>query len=228
MLMVQQLAKEAAGAGIRLVATVPRGHGELCDQVRRALVSVVLNTSEGLNRSGGDRRNLLGIARGSASEAAAGLGLMVDLGLADAAAVAELDVVLDRIRGCCSAWRSALPDGQDPTAGAWPRALGNMGCWVEEHLGVQGNAAHQKTASCHNRGLAIDIKRLGCEGSRARYSNDENLRYLARSLGAWFGFVGSLTHTICYKDIGAGFCRGGHGGHLHFGAKEGLGCPGFL
>lgn len=108
------------------------------------------------------------------------------------------------------------------------RALGNMGCWVEEHLGVQGNAAHQKTASCHNRGLAIDIKRLGCEGSRARYSNDENLRYLARSLGAWFGFVGSLTHTICYKDIGAGFCRGGHGGHLHFGAKEGLGCPGFL
>ena len=98
MLMVQQLAKEAAGAGIRLVATVPRGHGELCDQVRRALVSVVLNTSEGLNRSGGDRRNLLGVARGSASEAAAGLGLMVDLGLADAAAVAELDAVLDRIR----------------------------------------------------------------------------------------------------------------------------------
>jgi hypothetical protein len=33
-----------------------------------------------------------------ADEAAAGLGLMVDLVLADAAAVAELDAVLDRIR----------------------------------------------------------------------------------------------------------------------------------
>lgn len=99
MLQVQQLAQQTATQGIRLVATVPRGHGELCDQVRRALVSVVLNTSEGLNRSGGDRRNLLGVARGSASEAAAGLALLAALDLADAATVAQLDTALDRIRG---------------------------------------------------------------------------------------------------------------------------------
>jgi len=99
MLLVQTLAQTTAAAGIRLVGAVPRGNAELCDQVKRALISVVLNTSEGLNRSGGDRRNLLGVARGSASEAAAGLALLAALGLADPVTVAELDAALDRIRG---------------------------------------------------------------------------------------------------------------------------------
>ena len=98
MLMVEGLAREVARDGIRLVAEVPRGHAELVDQVRRALTSVVLNTSEGLNRQAGDRRNLLGVARGSASEAAAGLGLMEALGLLDAGKVGDLDARLDRIR----------------------------------------------------------------------------------------------------------------------------------
>ena len=97
-MIVEALAREVARDGIRLVGEVPRGNGELVDQVRRALTSVVLNTSEGLNRQAGDRRNLLGVARGSASEAAAGLGLMEALGLVDARPVAELDGKLDRIR----------------------------------------------------------------------------------------------------------------------------------
>ncbi len=98
MLIVEGLAREVARDGIRLVGEVPRGNGELVDQVRRALTSVVLNTSEGLNRQAGDRRNLLGVARGSASEAAAGLGLMQALGLLDATPVAELAGKLDQIR----------------------------------------------------------------------------------------------------------------------------------
>ncbi len=98
MLIVETLAREVARDGIRLVGEVPRGHGELVDQVRRALTSVVLNTSEGLARQAGDRRNLLGVARGSASEAAAGLGLLAALGLLNARPVAELDGKLDQIR----------------------------------------------------------------------------------------------------------------------------------
>ncbi|MBI5610015.1 MAG: four helix bundle protein [Deltaproteobacteria bacterium] len=98
MLIVERLVRNVARDGIRLVGEVPRGHGELVDQVRRALTSVVLNTSEGLNRQAGDRRNLLGVARGSASEAAAGLGLMAALGLVDGAPVAELEGKLDQVR----------------------------------------------------------------------------------------------------------------------------------
>jgi len=99
MLIVEQLAREAARQGIALVQTLPRGHGELADQVKRALISVVLNTTEGLNRTAGDRRNLLTVARGSAAEAGAGLALLAALGLVDAARVDSLDAQLDRIRG---------------------------------------------------------------------------------------------------------------------------------
>lgn len=99
MLDVEILARDCARDGIRLVMGVQRGHGELVDQIKRALTSVVLNTTEGLYRSSGDRRNLLSVARGSASEAAAGLGLLAALELVDAGTVADLDARLDRVRG---------------------------------------------------------------------------------------------------------------------------------
>jgi len=99
MLIVEQLAREAACHGIALVQALPRGNGELVDQVKRALISVVLNTTEGLNRTAGDRRNLLTVARGSAAEAGAGLALLAALGLADAAQIEALDAQLDRVRG---------------------------------------------------------------------------------------------------------------------------------
>jgi len=98
MLQVEIMARDAAREGIALVRALPRGNGELVNQVNRALISVVLNTTEGLNRSAGDRRNLLCVARGSAAEAGAGLGLLAALGLADQARVAALDAQLDQVR----------------------------------------------------------------------------------------------------------------------------------
>lgn len=98
MLDVEKLARTTARDGIALVMTTTRGHGELVDQVKRALVSVVLNTTEGLHRSGGDRRNLLGIAKGSAAEAGAGLDLLAMLGLVPQDKVANLLENLERTR----------------------------------------------------------------------------------------------------------------------------------
>lgn len=98
MLEVERLAKETARAGLALVVSVQRGYGDLVDQTRRALVSVALNTTEGLQRTGGDRRQLLTVARGSAAEAAVALGLLAGLGLVADEAVAPLDKDLDRIR----------------------------------------------------------------------------------------------------------------------------------
>lgn len=98
-------------------------------------------------------------------------------------------------------------------------ALHGMGCKVGRHLGVQGDSRHRDGApgSCHNVAKAIDIASLNCENGR---SNDENLRELAGYFSA-NPFI-----LICYKEIGPLFtaCRGDHGGHLHFGAREGLRC----
>lgn len=98
MLEVEKVARTVARDGIEAVAGVGRGHGELVDQVKRALVSVVLNTTEGLHRHGGDRRNLLRVARGSAAEAEAGLDLLAMLGLLPAERVEPLRGNLDRTR----------------------------------------------------------------------------------------------------------------------------------
>ncbi len=98
MLEVEKLAKKTACDGMVLVAGVQRGYGDLVDQVRRALVSTALNTTEGLHRAGGDRRQLLTVARGSAAEAAVGLGLLAGLGLLPDEPVRALDQELGRIR----------------------------------------------------------------------------------------------------------------------------------
>ena len=99
MLIVEKLTREVARDGIELVAGVARGHGELVDQVKRALTSLVLNTTEGLHRHGGDRRNLLRVAKGSAAEAEAGLDLMAMLGLVAEDRAKVLMAQLDRSRG---------------------------------------------------------------------------------------------------------------------------------
>lgn len=103
--------------------------------------------------------------------------------------------------------------------------LQSMGCRLGGYSGHNGSdEAHKKTGSCHNRGRAIDIESIVCTGDRANKSKEENLRDLAWKLGAMFGRFGSLTYTICYKDIGKSFCRPGHDQHLHFGAKESRNC----
>src|SRR4030095_14191550 len=84
---VYRVAKEALGEAVRHRAAFSRLPGELRPQMERALVSTVLNVAEGAGRrTRGDQRRHVGIARGSAVEAAACLDCAALLG-ADARAV---------------------------------------------------------------------------------------------------------------------------------------------
>lgn len=103
MLDVQKVAQDVAVRGLQLVRGVAKGYGDLVDQFRRALVSVALNTSEGLGRSAGDRRHLLGVARGSAKEASVALALLVAMGVVEGQPAQGLEADLDRVRAML--WR---------------------------------------------------------------------------------------------------------------------------
>lgn len=62
-----------------------RGHSELRDQLERASISIVLNTAEGAGRlSGPDKARFYAMARGSATECAAIVDLVLARGLAPA------------------------------------------------------------------------------------------------------------------------------------------------
>lgn len=105
MLEVEVLATSVAARGLALVKDVPRGHGELVDQFRRAVVSVALNTTEGVGRKAGDRRQLLTIARGSAKEASVALELLAAMGVVPGDSVPPVEADLDRVRAML--WRLA-------------------------------------------------------------------------------------------------------------------------
>ena len=65
---------EFAAIATDLCKTIPRGHAELRDQLRRAAFSVPLNIAEGTGRvSAPDGARHFAIARGSAMECAAAL-----------------------------------------------------------------------------------------------------------------------------------------------------------
>jgi len=56
----------------QVLSTVPRGHAELCDQLKRAALSVPLNIAEASGRTGSlDNAKHFSIARGSALECGA-------------------------------------------------------------------------------------------------------------------------------------------------------------
>jgi four helix bundle protein len=68
------------------------------DQLRRAAQSTALNIAEGNRRTLRDRRNRFRIALGSAAEVASCLEVACALGYLEAAQVAELLALIDRIR----------------------------------------------------------------------------------------------------------------------------------
>ena len=72
--------------------------GDLAGQARRAATSVALNVAEGNRRTAKDRRNRFRIALGSAAEVASCLDVAVALGYVDAAAVAPLLALVDRVK----------------------------------------------------------------------------------------------------------------------------------
>jgi four helix bundle protein len=70
----------------QVLATLPRGRGHLCDQLTRASTSIVLNLAEGAGKhSKADKRRYYLSARGSATESAALLDVLLRLGLLDEA-----------------------------------------------------------------------------------------------------------------------------------------------
>ena len=103
MLKVQQLAQQTAVDGLVVVKAGARGYADLVDQFRRALVSVTLNTTEGLARTGRDEQQFLRIARGSAQEASAALALLVAIGVVQATDAAKVESGLDQVRAML--WR---------------------------------------------------------------------------------------------------------------------------
>ena len=67
---------------VQIHAAIPRGHGDLRDQLRRAALSVPLNIAEGSGRATEvDAARHFAIARGSAMECAAVLDVIRVLGL---------------------------------------------------------------------------------------------------------------------------------------------------
>ena len=69
---VYQCALQFAALAFQILEKMPRGHGELSDQLRRATISIPLNIAEGAGKTTErERARYHAIARGSAMECAA-------------------------------------------------------------------------------------------------------------------------------------------------------------
>ena len=91
------VALDALVLGDAIGRALPRGYGNLSDQLRRALSGAYLQTSEGAARSGADRTNRFRVARAEAGEAAAALTGLVRLGVVDAAKAEPVMQLLRRL-----------------------------------------------------------------------------------------------------------------------------------
>ena len=93
---VHRVLQDALVSGDRLARDLPRGHSNLSDQITRALLSAHLLFVEAASRIGADRRNRFRMSKAEASEAAAGLGDAVLLGLLPESDVAPIVTLLAR------------------------------------------------------------------------------------------------------------------------------------
>ena len=83
---VYRLALDFLVLANQVMETLPRGRGHLCDQLTRASISIVLNLAEGAGKhSKADKRRYYISARGSATESAALLDVLLRLALLDEA-----------------------------------------------------------------------------------------------------------------------------------------------
>lgn len=82
----------------RLVESLPPGHAYLADQLRRAALSVTLNTAEGAGEfSPAEKARFYRMAKRSATECAAVLDVIGELGLGERATVDDGQERLSRI-----------------------------------------------------------------------------------------------------------------------------------
>jgi hypothetical protein len=93
------LAKEARLEGFAFLKDIPRGHGKLVDQARRALSGGYTLTSEGAARTGDDRSYRMRCARAEVNEAAAVFEAFGDMKLVEQA---RIDAELDRLWRWCA------------------------------------------------------------------------------------------------------------------------------
>jgi len=93
------VALEALVAGEAVAKQVPRGHGTLVDQFRRALESAFTQTTEASARTGADRLSRFRIARAEAGEAA---GIVEALGRLGLASAGDVDRVLELLWRLCA------------------------------------------------------------------------------------------------------------------------------
>jgi four helix bundle protein len=91
------VALEALVAGEAVAKQVPRGHGTLVDQFRRALEGAFTQTTEASARTGADRLSRFRIARAEAGEAAGIVEALERLGLVSAADVGRVLELLWRL-----------------------------------------------------------------------------------------------------------------------------------
>jgi four helix bundle protein len=95
---VYQCSIEFVGRAVKIGSSLPKGHAELRDQLRRAALSVPLNIGEAAGRaSEADAARHFAIARGSAMECAAVLDVMHTLGLVAESHHREANDLLARV-----------------------------------------------------------------------------------------------------------------------------------
>ena len=95
---VYQCAIEFLAVSTTIVGSLPKGHGALGDQLRRAGMSIPLNIAEAAGKTtAADRKRFAAIARGSAMECGAILDVCTVLNVATGAEVKRGKTLLVRI-----------------------------------------------------------------------------------------------------------------------------------
>ncbi len=102
-LIIQQRALQAASGLREVIPVVRKRDRSLCDQIHRAMNSVVLNIAEADGNDPGTAKARFASACGSAKEVRAGLQLAVAYGYFPSSGVAEVDTALDEV--CAMSWR---------------------------------------------------------------------------------------------------------------------------